>query len=236
MYELTEHAETASYAAQAHSSGKKIAAVADILFMLSQSDPTVKICDTLTAAVRSLRTEDIPDVSGIKKYILLARALERIDETEEQLKGFQSELKGALTELYKTDELLRTLSEQLEKENDILLELEIKINQFLGSDTVFSQNEKQLLLRQLSDMNMSRIVAAKNRQLIDSLSAKNSTLVSGIYSIETTLLPLWRAQLSEARSSCTSDDIKRSFETGQLTAEKLLSLANNVLKNRVEYK
>ncbi|MGN0636982.1 MAG: hypothetical protein ACI4J0_01310 [Huintestinicola sp.] len=227
MYEMTEHADTASLMAKADSSRKKIAAVSDILFRLSQSDPDVKICGTLTAAVRSLGTEDIPDVSGIKRYIYLARVLERIDETEERLSGFQSELKGALTELYKTDELLRTLSEQLIKESDILLSLENRIKELLSSGEEFSQNEKELLERQLRDMDMSRIVAAKNGQLIDSFAAKNSGLISGILSVETTLLPLWRSQLSEARASCTADDIGRAFETGRLTAEKLLSFSSS---------
>lgn len=225
MYELNEHTEISSLTSEADRSRKKIAAVSDILFRLSQNDPTEKICGTLTVAVRSLRTEDIPDVSGIKKYIYLVRVLERIDETEEKLSGFQSELKGALTELYKTDELLRSLSDKLVKESDILLLLENKIYEVISSDTALSDNEKELLEHQLSDMNMSQIVAVKNQQLIDTFAAKNSRLISGIMSVETTLMPLWRSQLSEARVSCTADDIRRSFETGRLTAEKIFSFS-----------
>lgn len=225
MYELTEHTEIPALTAQADSLRKKIAAVSDILFRLSQNAPTVKICDTLAMAARSLRTEDIPDVSGIKKYLSLARVLERIDETEEKLSALQSELKGALTELYKTDELLKTLSEQLWKESDELLLLENKLNELVVSETALSENEKQLLERQINDMKMSQIVAVKNQQLIDWEAARNSSLISGIISLETTLLPLWRSQLSEARYSCNADDIRRSFETGRLTKEKLLSFS-----------
>lgn len=225
MYEMTEQTEITSLIAEADSSEKKIAATADILFKLSQNDPTEKICETLTVAARSLGTEDIPDVSGIKKYIYLARVLERIDETEEKLNGFQSELKGALTELYKTDELLRTLSNELTKESDHLLAIEKKINGIISSDTSLSANEKLLMVRQLSDMNISQIVAVKNQQLIDTIAAKNRSLIAGIVSVETTLLPLWRSQISQAKVSCTADDIRRSFETGRLTTEKIFSFA-----------
>ena len=226
MHELKKYPETASLITRTDNARKKIAAVSDILFSLSQNDPTVKICDTLTIAVRSLRTEDIPDVSGIKKYIWLARVLERIDDTEKKLNGFQLELKTALTELYKTDELLRTLSEQLVKESDILLSLENPIKEIISSDTELSENEKKLLEHQLNDMKMSQIVAVKNQQLIEPWAAKNSILISGITSVETTLLPLWRSQLLEARASCTANDIRRSFETGRLTAEKIFSLSS----------
>lgn len=230
MHEMTEQTEITSLIAEADSSGKKIAATADILFKLSQNDPTVKICETLTVAARSLGTEDIPDVSGIKKYIYLARVLERIDETEEKLNGFQSELKGALTELYKTDELLRTLSDKLTKESDHLLAIEKKINGIISSDTSLSENEKLLMVRQLSDMNISQIVAVKNQQLIDTIAAKNRSLIAGIASVETTLLPLWRSQISQAKYSCTADDIRRSFETGRLTTEKIFSFAREALR------
>lgn len=225
MYEMTEQTEIPALIAEADSSGKKIAAAADILFKLSQSDPTVKICGTLTLAARSLGTEDIPDVSGIKKYIYLARVLERIDQTEEKLHGFQSELTGALTELYKTDELLRALLDKLTKESNDLLALEKKINSIISSDTPLSDNEKQLLEHQLSDMNMSQIVVVKNKRLIDNMAANNSRLIAGIASVETTLLPLWRSQILQAKVSCTADDIRRSFETGRLTTEKIFSFA-----------
>ncbi|MCI7767228.1 MAG: hypothetical protein MSJ26_04505 [Oscillospiraceae bacterium] len=223
MNQLTKQNEIASLISDADISRKKIAAVSDILFRLSHNDPTVKICDTLTIAALSLETEDIPDVGGIKRYIYLARVLERIDETEERLKGFQNELNESLTELYKNDELLRTLSEQLKKENDILLSFEKVFNEIIGSDASLSDNEKQLLQHGINDLNMSRMVAAKNQQLIELWNAKNSSLISGIQSIGNTLLPLWRSQLSEARMSCSADDIRRSFETGRLTAERLLS-------------
>ncbi|MGN0666635.1 MAG: hypothetical protein ACI4KF_08935 [Huintestinicola sp.] len=225
MLEITENSEITSLIAEADSSRRIIASAADILFRLSQNDPTVKICDTLIAAAGSLGTEDIPDVSGIKRYIYLARVLERIDETEEKLNGFQSELTGSLTELYKTDELLRTLSDKLTKESDNLLALEQKINGVISSDTPLSENEKQLAEHQLSDMNMSQIVAVKNQLLIDAMAAKNRSLISGIASVETTLLPLWRSQILQAKASCTADDIRRSFETGRLTTEKIFSFA-----------
>ncbi|MBP0957690.1 MAG: hypothetical protein J5997_10035 [Oscillospiraceae bacterium] len=225
MYEMTEQTEITSLIAEADISRKNIAAAANILFRLSQNDPTVKICGTLTVAACSLSTEDFPDVSGIKKYIYLARVLERIDETEEKLKGFQSELTGALTELYKTDELLRTLSDKLKKESDILLALEKKITGLISSGAALSASEKQLMEHQLSDMNMSQIVAVKNRQLIDNMAANNSALISGIASVETTLLPLWRSQLLQAKATCAADDIRRSFETGRLTTEKIFSFA-----------
>lgn len=230
MYEMTEQTDITSLIAEADRSRKKIAAAADILFKLSQNDPTVKICETLTVAARSLGTEDIPDVSGIKKYIYLARVLERIDETEKKLNGFQSELKGALTELYKTDELLRTLSDKLTKESNNLLTLEKKINEIISSDTAFPENEKQLLEHQVHDMNMSQIVVVKNQQLIDNISVQNRSLIAGITSVETTLLPLWRSQISQAKASCTADDIRRSFETGRLTTEKIFSFAREALR------
>ena len=225
MYEITGQAEISALISRTEASRKKIAAVSDILFRLSQNDPDVKICDSLTIAARSLGTEDIPDVSGIKKFIYLSRALERIAETEERLAGIQTELNAALTELYKTNELLRTLSEHLGKESDMLSALENKIYDFLSSETGLSENEKQLLEHQIGDMTMSQVVAEKNRQLIEPWAAKNDRLISGINSIETTLIPLWRSQLSEARASCSADDIKKSFETGRLTAEKLLSFS-----------
>ncbi len=228
MHELTEHSETTAYLAESDRARKAIASAANILFGLSQNDPTEKICDTLTAAASSLRTENIPDVSGIKKYIYLARVLERIDETEEGLNGFQAELKGALTELYKTNELLRTLSDKLRKESDILLTLEKKISSFICSDAESSENERQLLQHQVRDINISLILAENNRQLIDTMLTRNSSLLSGIASVETTLLPLWRSQLSQAKASCAADDIRRSFETGRLTAEKIFSFASTV--------
>lgn len=230
MQELTEHSETTAYLAESDRARKAIASAANILFKLSQNDPSENICDTLTAAASSLRTEDIPDVSGIKKYIYLARVLERIDETEENLNGFQAELKGALTELYKTNELLRTLSDKLRKESDILLALEKEISSFICSDTEASESERQLLEHQVKDINISLILAEKNRQLIDAILTKNSSLISGIASVETTLLPLWRSQLSQAKASCAADDIRRSFETGRLTAEKIFAFAEKVLK------
>lgn len=230
MYKMTEQTDITSIIAKADSSRKKIAAAADILFKLSQNAPTVKICGTLTVAARSLRTEDIPDVRGIKKYIYLARVLERIDETEEKLKGFQSELRGALTELYKTDELLRTLSDKLKKESDNLIYLEKAIKGIISSDTGLSANENQLAERQVHDMDLSQIVVVKNRQLIDNMAANNSRLISGIVSIETTLLPLWRSQILQAKASCTADDIRRSFETGRLTTEKIFSFAREALR------
>lgn len=231
MYEITEQNELPALIAQADRSRKIIASAADILFRLSQREPTVKICETLTAAARSLDTEDIPDVSGIKKYIYLARVLERIDVTEEKLNGFQSELKGSLTELYKTDELLRALSDKLTKESDDLSALERKINEIISSDAGLSENEKQLCEHQVHDINMSRIVAMKNQQLIDTISAQNRRLIAGITSVETTLLPLWRSQIARAKASCTADDIRRSFETGRLTREKIFSFAREALIN-----
>lgn len=228
MHELTEHSETTAYLAESDRARKAIASAANILFGLSQNDPTEKICDTLTAAASSLRTENIPDVSGIKKYIYLARVLERIDETEEGLNGFQAELKGALTELYKTNELLRTLSDKLGKESDILLTLEKEISSFICSDAELSENERQLLQHQVRDINISLILAENNRRLIDTMLTRNSSLLSGIASVETTLLPLWRSQLSQAKASCAADDIRRSFETGRLTAEKIFSFASTV--------
>lgn len=229
MNELTEQNDLLSLIARADSSGKKIAAAADILFRLSETDPTVKICDTLSAAARSLGTEDIPDVRGIKRYIYLARVLDRIDDTEEKLKGFQSELNGALTELYKTDELLGTLSDMLIKENDELLLLEKEITAIISSGAL-SANEKQLAERQKHDMELSQIVVVKNRQLIDNMAVQNSRLIAGISSVETTLLPLWRSQLLQAKASCTADDIRKSFETGRLTAEKIFSFAGEAAK------
>lgn len=223
MNKLTEQNKIAALISDADKSRKKIASVSDILFDISQNDPTVTICGTLTVAARSLGTEDIPDVSGIKKYIYLARVLERIDATEKKLNEVQTELKGALTELYKTDALLRTLTEHLSKENDKLSSLEIILNQLISSDETLSENEKEILEHHVNDMNMSKIVALKNQQLIDTWTAKNNGLISGITSIETTLLPLWRSQLSEAKNTCTADNIRRSFETGRLTTEKILS-------------
>lgn len=225
MYEIAGQAELSALISRGEASRKKIAAVSDILFRLSQNDPDVKICDSLTIAARSLGTEDIPDVSGIKKFIYLSRALERIDETEERLAGLQTELKASLTELYKTKELLRTLSEYLVKESDILMSLENELYDYIDSETEISENEKQLLEQRIGDMTMSQVVAEKNRQLIEPWAAKNDRLISGINSIEATLIPLWRSQLSEARASCSADDIKKSFETGRLTEEKLLSFS-----------
>lgn len=230
MYKLTEHTEITSYLAEADRARKKIAAVADILFRLSQNDPTIEICDTLTAAVLSFGTENVPDVSGIKKYLYLARVLEKIDDTEEKLNKFQPELKGALTEFYKENELLGTLLEQLVKESDILSEIEKEISGYISSDAVLSENERQLLEHQVKDINMSQMVAVRNRKLIDTMLKKNNSLISGIVSVDTTLLPLWRAQLSQAKVSCTADDIKRSFETGRLTAEKIFSFAGRTVK------
>ncbi len=230
MNELTEQNDLLSLIARADSSGKKIAAAADILFRLSETDPTVKICDTLTAAARSLGTEDIPDVRVIKRYIFLARALDRIDETEEKLKGFQSELNGALTELYKTDELLRTLSDMLKNESEELANLEKEMTVIISSGDGLSPNEKLLGERQIHDMNLSQIVVVKNRQLIDNMAVQNSRLIAGITSVETTLLPLWRLQLLQAKATCTADDIRKSFETGRLTAEKIFSFAGEALK------
>lgn len=223
MNEITERSDITDFLARSDKSAKAIASAANILYKLSQNDPVDSICGKLTAAVSALHTEDIPDISGIKKYVYLAKVLERIDKTEERLIVFSTEIKGSLTELYKTNELLRTLSDRLTKESEALLSLETQISGYICSDTDLSENDKQLLTHQVKDINVSIILAEKNRQMISNTLTRNSRLLSGISSVENTLLPLWRAQLSQAKASCSADDIRRSFETGRLTAEKLFS-------------
>ena len=211
--------DTARVIAAAKKAEKAIAKHSDILFANLADDPTDGICDRLRLCTSEFETIDIPDVSGLRRYIYVAQAKEKMAEAARRFEKISAEVSVSLSELYKLQAFLDTIDCATDKECERLRECEEQLRA-AASD----YHDTSLIGSELHDIELSRIVAAKNLAMTKRWHDRTRRLISGIISVETHMMPLWEPQFTAARDSLQSADIKRFLDTKNFFAEKLKEL------------
>ena len=235
MYELTKEKDISGIIAAADRPRIRIAEAADIIFFISQCDPAAKICSNLEMLALAINMQYIPDVDAVKKYVYISKMLDYMNETERKLALLSRELGTALTELYKKQELLRTLLEEIEENTEKLNSCENSLNAILDEKSADSETERLIIMRQIQDIKISEVIASRNCQQINQQTEKTAELISAVKSVDTVLLPLWRSQIAQAHSSLNADDIRRAYETAHLAFEKVCELVKGYRHNTADH-
>ncbi len=200
---------------------KSIASFSEVLFRLSQSDPSDEICNELELAAGALNTEDMPDLDGLGRVLFIKAARERMEAVAEEVERFRLSIKTSLTRLYMHKELLSTIRDSSLKGYDAIEKYTALLSEM--SSKIDLKSEKGLISHCINDALLSQAVAQKNISLAESWLIKTDDLISGLTSFEEHMIPLWKSGYTDAMSY-NSDDIRKCFETSNLFSEKLSEL------------
>lgn len=183
---------------------QKIADLSDVVFKMDADRLPERVCGELSFAADRLEAKQLGQAANP------SAVLDRIAAAREETEKVIVSLKGYLTEVYKADAayscLWNTLREYREEIGSITDRLEREQKSGDGN----SGAAGDVLVRHISDLKMSAMVAERYMQMIGDRRKYLGYLIGGINSAAVNAFPLWQGAVMSAYENPVSENISRA--------------------------